>query len=217
MKTASISLLLATMLFAGPEKPQPPFPQLPESLILSDGYVIKKGVVRKCGPELVVFVSGAGVIKSARYEALPDDVRSQLEQFRLGGPRWFPGETSGNTDAIEGQLFIQTNGAGAYKFGNTTVYAFDLALLSAFSSDRLVRLPKPINQVDTDGDGKFVLKVPRSRPYFIFAQAHRLLSDGGVERIEWRVPMSAVRKGKTLSLSSDYRFPYSYVEIEPQS
>jgi flagellin-like hook-associated protein FlgL len=153
-----------------------------------------------------------------RYEALPDDIRAIAEQKRPGGARWFAGDTSGNTEAINGQIFVQTKGNSSYKFGNTTVYAFDLSLLGNFTDgSKSVNLPKPIHQTTTDADGKFTLKVPIDRPYFIFSQANRLMVDGintSNEGHEWRVPMSQVRAGKLLILSNDNDLPVSKVEIE---
>lgn len=184
---------------------------------LADGRVLKNVQFVKFGPATVTLKShlGAAVI---RYEFLPDDVRAAAEQQRAGGAKWFPGDTSGNTEKIEGQVFIQTQGESSYKFGNTTVYAFDLALLSNLENaqGKLIRLPRPIHTTTTDADGKFTLKVPMDRPYFIFCQASRLVdaSIGASATYEWRVPMSAVRQGKLLTLASDHRFSPTKVQIE---
>ena len=220
MRKMIIFFMSLAILTRGVELTKDVFPELPEMMMLSDGFVIKKGVVKKCGPELVT-ITGASGLKSVRYEAFPDDVRSQLEKFRPGGPRWFPGDTGGSTLNIEGQIFIQTQGSSSYKFGNVTVYAFDLNLLSNFSAPgTVVRLQKPIHQAETDADGKFTIKVPKGRAYFIFAQASRFVAagvDSYTQNFEWRVPMSAVRKGQLLKMSADYRYPSSQVEIEPQT
>lgn len=187
--------------------------------MLSTGRVLKKAQVKKCTVDLVV-LSGTGWIESVRYEALPDDVRSQLEPFRPGGPRWFAGDTSDNTIEFEGQIFIQTAGASSYKFGNVDVYLFDLHLLSRFSGDtKNVSLPRPLHKTTTDADGKFKLRAPKNKPYFIFAQSSRVIAAGDVSETllyEWRVPMSAVRKGQLLKLSTEYRYPASLVTIEEQ-
>lgn len=212
-------ILFLSLLFATSAATEVTYPTLPEVVMLSTGRVLKKAVVKKAGPELVT-VGGNGWSESVRYEAFPDDVRSVLEPLRPGGARWFPGDTSANTLEIEGQIFIQTVGASSYKFGNVDVYLFDSHALSRFSGDTtLVHLPRPIHKTTTDADGKFKLRVPKNKPYFIFAQTSR--ERPGVETMitetyEWRVPMSAVRKGQTLKLSSDYRYPLSQVEIEEQ-
>jgi hypothetical protein len=185
---------------------------------LPDGRVHKNVTFLKFGPAIVTIRSHLGT-SVIRYEFLPDDVRSAAEQQRPGGPKWFPGDTSGNTEVIEGQVFLQTQGASSYKFGNTEVYAFDLALLTHLDNTggKRVRLPLPIHRTTTDADGKFTLKVPVDRPYFIFCQASRFIAAGDLSETvsyEWRVPMSAVRQGKLLQLSSEHRFPVSRVEIE---
>lgn len=191
------------------------YPVLPEVVMLSTGRILKKPVVKKCGAEMVV-LGGQGWSQSVRYDVLPDDVRSALEPFRPGGAQWFAGDTSDNTTEIQGQIFIQTQGSSSYKFGNVDVYLFDLHLLSRFSGDtRRINLPRPMHKTTTDGDGKFTLKVPKTRPYFIFAQAWRAIDVGSVS-YEWRVPMNAVKKGELLRLASEHRFSRSEVEIEEQ-
>lgn len=215
------ALILAVALFSAAALAQDakPFPALPEVVMLSTGRILKKPVVKKCGSEMVV-LGGSGWTESVRYEALPDDVRSVLEPFRPGGARWFAGDTSANTLEIDGQIFIQTQGASSYKFGNVDVYLFDLHVLSRFSGDtKQIHLPRPLHKTTTDADGKFKLRVPKTKPYFIFAQSSRMVVAGESSETllyEWRVPMSAVRKGQTLKLASDYRFPVSDVTIEEQ-
>lgn len=215
MRKFATLLLIAFALVANGQETK--YPEMPEVLMLSTGRVLKKAVVRKCGPELVT-LAGPGWSTSVRYDALPDDVRSILEPHRPGGARWFPGDTSGNTLEIEGQIFIQTQGSSSYKFGDVDVYAFDLYLLNKFTGDgTTVYLSKPIHKTTTDADGKFKLRVPKNKPYFIFAQTHRFIAAGTLsenEYYEWRVPMSAVRKGQTLRLASEHRHPVSRVVIE---
>ena len=184
---------------------------------LSDGRVLKNTTFVKFGPETVLVRSNLGPL-GIRYEAFSDDVRAAAEQKRPGGPRWFAGDTSGNTETINGQIFVQTAGNSSYKFGNVEVYAFDLGALDNFNQPaKKIYLPKPIHVTTTDADGKFTLKVPLDRPYFIFAQASRLLVNGTEsynEGHEWHIPMSAIRRGKLLLLSNENRSPVTAVEIE---
>lgn len=180
---------------------------------LPDGRVLRGATFTKYGPELVTIRSNLGPL-SVRYELLPDDIRAEAERHRPGGPRWFAGDTSGNTQTINGQIFVQTVGAGAYKFGNVDVYAIDLAALSNFSQPGKVKLPRPIHMTTTDADGKFALRVPIDRPYFIFAQASRLVET--VRLYQWQIPMSDVRAGKPLALTQDNKSPVRRVEIEQQ-
>lgn len=216
MKFLAILLLLPLLALAQEPPKEPTFP----TVRLADGRVLRNVTFGRAGADTVVLRAASGPV-AVRYEALPDDVRAAAEKRRPGGPRWFAGDTSGNTDTVEGQVFIQTAGAGSYKFGEVDVYAFDLALLQNFHhpSQGVVRLPRPIHRTTTDADGRFTLKLPRDRPYFIFAQASRLRvagPDTWTERFEWRVPMDAVRAGKPLLLSSDHRTTYTArLEIEP--
>lgn len=185
---------------------------------LADGRVLKNVTFSKFGGETVVMKSNLGAVV-VRYDALPDDVRSAAEQKRPGGAKWFAGDTSGNSEKIEGQVFVQTQGAGAYKFGNCEVYAFDLSALSYFDATKQgkVYLPRPIHRTVTDGDGKFTLIVPVDRPFFVFVQASRLIDGGGfplTQKFEWRIPMSDIRKGRLLLLSNDNRSSLSDVQVE---
>ncbi len=185
---------------------------------LPDGRVLKAVTFAKFNFENVLLRSSLGSIV-VRYDALPDDVRAAAEQKRPGGAKWFPGDTSGNTETVTGQIFIQTRGNSSYKFGNVTVYAFDINSLTNLDvpSDQTPRLPKPIHQTTSDADGKFQLKVPLDRPYFIFAQATRLIVVGSNtenENYEWHVPVSAIRAGKQLLLSGENAMTGRLVEIE---
>jgi hypothetical protein len=216
MKFLAILLLLPLLALAQEPPKEPTFP----TVRLADGRVLRNVTFGRAGADTMVLRSTSGPV-AVRYEALPDNVRAEAERRRPGGPRWFAGDTSGNTDSVEGQLFIQTAGAGSYKFGDTEVYAFDLSLLQNFHhpSQGVVRLPRPIHRTTTDADGRFTLKLPKDRPYFIFAQASRLRvagPDTWTERFEWRVPMDAVRPGKPLLLSGEHRTEYTArLQIEP--
>lgn len=184
---------------------------------LSDGRIMKNVEFTKFGVVVVSTKSNLGHV-GLRYEALPDEVRAAAEQKRPGGPKWFAGDTSGNTRTISGQVFVQTRGAGAYKFGNVDVYAFDISALSYFDgSARLVRLPKPIYRTTTDADGNFSVKVPLDRTCFIFVEASRLRTaglDSWTERHQWRIAESAARAGKPLMLTQDNAKTPRAVEIE---
>jgi hypothetical protein len=186
---------------------------------LPDGRILKNVTFTKYGPETISTKSSLGFL-AIRYEALPDDIRAAAEQKRPGGAKWFPGDTSGNTEKIEGQIFVTTLGAGSYKFSSVEVYAFDLAALDFFKhAQGTVNLPRPISVATSDADGKFILKVPITRPYFIFAQALRLRTVGPdtyPEVHEWRVPMNEIRQGRPLFLSEQNSLRLqTKVKIEP--
>lgn len=216
MKTLTCLLFLVCFLTSAMHAAEP---EKQYALIrLPDGRVLKNATPVKYTASVVVLKCNLGTVQ-VRYEFLPEDLRAELEQKRPGGARWFPGETSGNTDTINGQVFIQTKGNSSYKFGNFDVYAFDLTVLHDFGSpSQFVRLPKPINKTTSDADGKFTIKVPKDRPYFLFTQATRIVPDANnttkTEGFEWRVPMSEIRPSRLLMLSNDNYFPLSKVEIE---
>ena len=167
---------------------------------------------------LEIFVRHKAGSLSLRYEALPDEVRAAAEQQRPGGPRWFPGDTAANSIAIEGQVFVQTRGLGAYKFGEVKVYAFASDHLTAWTRvgfDQVVRLPKPLSVATTDGDGKFRLSVPKDTPYFLFCQTSRMFADGSRELNEWRVPGEEFKTPREAFLTGKNLSPRTgKVEIE---
>lgn len=113
-------------------------------------------------------------------------------------------------------MFIQTRGAGPYKFGDVPVYAFPVESLDVWSMTPTgtVKLPPPMAETITDADGKFRLSVPKGKPFFLFAQAQRLMADGTTERFEWRAPSTEIKHFNQVNLSSDWRFPRRPVEIE---
>lgn len=184
-------------------------------LRLADGRVLQD-VQFVSFKTLDVFVRHKAGSMSLRYEALPDEVRAAAEQKRPGGPRWYPGETTVETVTLEGQVFVQTRGAGPYKFGNVQVYAFDVVHLKMWDEtfQREIKLPKPLAVATTDGDGRFKLNVPKDTPYFIYCSTRRLV--GGFEEVnEWRVPGEKFKTPKEVILSNNTaQRPTKVVTIE---
>lgn len=202
----------ATLLAADVDLSKPvPRLRLPDGRILENVQFVSFKTV----DVFVRFKAGSMVL---RYEVLPDDIRAAAEQKRPGGPRWFPGETAENSEEITGQVFVQTAGAGAYKFGEVKVYAFAAAHLDAWQRvgfDQVVHLPRPLSVATTDGDGKYRLRVPKNTPYFIFCQTTRMFSDGTHEYNEWRVPGETFKTAKEAFLTGANASPRSRkVEIE---
>jgi hypothetical protein len=187
-----------------------PVPRLP----LSDGRILQDAnfVQFKALDILVKHRTGTVVL---RYEALPDEIRAEAEKRRPGGPRWFPGETAPNGLILEGQVFVQTRGAGPYKFGNVNVYAFDAKHLEAWNTNLMtVELPKPLSKAVTDGDGRFKISVPNDTAYFIYCYASRMVGPD-IERNEWRVKGSDFKDPKQAILSNENReAPAKKVKIE---
>jgi hypothetical protein len=208
-KAAASALLLACVATLPAAEPPKPI----DALRLPDGRVLKKAVLAEFKAEhvLVRHAGGAAVV---RYEFLPDAVRGTAEQKRPGGPRWFPGDTSADTLKYSGQVYVQTRGSGPYKFGATPVYVFDLNYLEFWKQPGVVRLPKAIYETVTDADGKFTISVPADRPFFIFAQATRLVSSDHTEQLEWRVPGDSFKFPDNAALNNDNVSAFRTVVIE---
>lgn len=184
-------------------------------LRLADGRILQD-VTFVQFKALDVFIRHKTGSMSLRYEALPDEIRAAAEQKRPGGPRWYPGETAPSNVVLEGQVFVQTKGAGPYKFGNVKVYAFDAVHLKTWDEtyQREIRLPKPLAVATTDGDGRFKLSVPKDAPYFIYCATHRILGKSE-EFNEWRVPGEKFKNPKEIVLNNDtVREPTKVVTIE---
>ncbi len=188
-----------------------PVPRLP----LSDGRVLEEVVVEKFR-FLDVIVKHRRGMAVLRYEALPDEVRAAAEQQRPGGPKWFPGEVAANRIDIEGQVFVQTRGAGPYKFGNVKVYAFEVKHLDAWETNLMtVKLPKPLVEATTDGDGRFKLSLPKDTPWFIYCRTRRIVGQF-TENNEWRVRGESFKNAKQVVLANENlsNGPIKVVEIE---
>lgn len=196
-----LALLLATSLSAQVDLTKPV-----ARIRLADGRILQDVKFVTFKPLDVLIRHRAGPM-AIRYEALPDDIRAAAEQQRPGGAKWFPGEGAENSMTVEGQVFVQTRGAGAYKFGEAKVYAFAAEHLKAWdrvSNGQVVQLPKPLAVATTDGDGKFRLTMPKDTPYFIFCQASRLIAAGTEsysELNEWRVPGEQFKNPKEAFLT----------------
>lgn len=172
-------------------------------LRLDDGRILKNVTFANFRPLDVLLRHSSGTTL-LRYEFLPESVREAAEARR-------PGAAMINRMEIQGQVFVQTAGSGSYKFGNVTVYAFDLGALQAWTSvdkDGTVHLPRPLCETITDGDGKFKLKVPADSPFFIFCQATRLLAES-TERDEWRLESDKIKRPDQVFLSNDSLTPYT--------
>lgn len=194
---------------AAPDLSKPtPFLRLP------DGRVLQQVEFKEFKPNGVLLKHKAGSA-FVLYESLPDDFRAAAELKRPGGPRYLPGDTTPDPDVYAGQVFIQTKGAGAYKFAEVTVYAFDAKLLGEWDSfSRPVRLGKPVAKVKTDGDGRFKISVPKDAAVFFFAQGRRLVVDA-YERDEWRVASDSFKKrDETMLSSANVQSGWTKVEID---
>lgn len=197
MKAIIVFLISVAAAFAAVDLSKP-IPRLP----LGDGRVLEQAsfIQFRVADIAVRHTRGTMVL---RYEALPDEIRAEAEKKRPGGPKWFPGEVASSQRTVEGQVFVQTRGAGPYKFGNVKVYAFDAKHLDAWNTNLMtVTLPKPLAVATTDGDGRFKLSLPKDTPYFVFCTTRRLLGQSE-ERNEWRVRGETFKDTKSVVLSND--------------
>lgn len=179
---------------------------------LADGRVLKNVTLANFKSDTVLLRHTGGAL-ALRYEFLPDGLREQAEAQRPGGAR-APGAAPSKPIEVKGQVYVQTQGAGAYKFGNVKVYAFPSEAFSAWDTNiNPVQLPRPLAITTTDGDGRFTLSIPADKPYFIFAQASRLISTAHWGHHEWRVPAGEVKKGEVM-LSNEGAVAQRPVKIE---
>lgn len=185
------------------------------ALRLPDGTVLRQAVFVTFKADRI-FVKHAGGSTTLIYEALPLEYRAEAEKRRPGS-KYFAGDLSNGAMTYRGQVFVQTQGNGPYKFGNVKVYAFDSNYLAFWqAADRPVQLPIPLAETTTDADGKFTMNLPPDRPFFFFAQAERLRSDGELERFEWRVPGETVKERANVLLSNESLLRgWSSVKIQP--
>lgn len=197
----------AALVMQGAE-PAKPFPLVE----LSDGRVLRNVTLANPTRSTILLRPAGGAAVLLRYEFLPSGVREAAEAMRPGGPLT-KGEAPPKPVELRGQLFITTNGAGAYKFSAVTVYAFPAELFSAGENTRTtVDLPAPLARATTDGDGRFTIKVPGGPAFFIFAQASRLVG-GYMEKHQWRVAASQAVEGELLLDGKNDEAPWK-VKIE---
>lgn len=208
-------LLLLFLITAGISAGQIDLSKAVPLMRLPDGRVLKNVQFVKFGPDTVTLKSHLGPAL-VRYEFLPDDVRAEAEKQRPGGPKWFPGETAEQVLTLQGQVFVQTRGAGSYQFGGVKVYAFDSRHLREWETNMMeIKLPKPLSVATTDGDGRFKMKVPKDVSFFIYCYTSRLLSVDVTERNEWRVPFEKFKSAEEIILShNNVGRPVKIVKIE---
>ena len=203
-------LILAVNVFAAVDLSKP----IP-LVTLTDGRALKNVTLANFTRESVLLRQASGPSVLVRYEFLPEAVREAAESRRPGGPSARPatGESQKPIE-LRGQVFVETRGAGAYKFANVRVYAFALDYFATWGNTNVnpVKLPKPLASSTTDGDGRFSLRVPAGTPYFIFAQASRQV--GGGERFEWHLAESDIKRNDEVMLNSTGRVQWRPVEIE---
>lgn len=196
-----LCLLFSTLALSLGTAAEPP--PAPQTITLADGRVLQGATLIAHRTEDVT-IRHKGGVAVLRYEHLPAHLRAEAEKKRPGGPRYHAGETAAKKKTITGQIFVQTRGSGPYKFGNAIVRAFPVDYLAQWQFvSRPIRLPVPLAETTTDGDGRFTLNLPEGVAFFIYARGSRLMPDGGYERLEWRVSSSEIKHPEAVLLSNE--------------
>lgn len=192
--------------------------EFPSELRLTSGTVLHKVTLVRFDHEAVV-IRYTGGVAPIPFAHIDEGQRRQVLAMRdtmaaakaadLAAPR-----------EVTGQVFIRTQGDGAYKFAGFSVYAFPRELLEAIEQEvSVLATARKISSTQekgllwvevtarhtpagtsahTDGDGKFTLRLPDSKPVFVFCAANRLLSGKFLEQHLWVVPV----EGNELILDS---------------
>jgi len=221
---AALMLLTVAALGAEAEK-KPAFTQPIPEMKLTNGAVFRNVTVVRYEKERVVLKSSGG-IGPLPYSYIPEPLRSQMIAERDAAPA-IP-KTTKKTDLpmkdVTGQMFVTTNGAGAYKFAGAEVEFYSKADYEAAKWRMQNNLPssftmsegsktgiatgawikaladcKIIAEAKTDSDGHFKAKLPADADLFLFAAAHRLA--GG--KPEWDLWVIDVPASDEILLSND--------------
>lgn len=169
MRTLLLSLLaavVALMAFAAD------LPPLPESVTLANGKTLHEVSVVRYEPGRVVLKYRGGAA-GFRFEHLRKDHAEIFRAHARAAEARTAQSAPAKTQRYEGQVFIQTVGAGPYKFGGTKVRVFAMEQRAAFDSIGEIRPGAPILTAITDADGRFRFELPADRDFFLFAQAYR--------------------------------------------
>ncbi len=182
------------------------FPKIPTEINLVGGQVMRGVVVQTWAKDRIV-VKYLGGAASVQFIHMAPDSRKGFEAARdvmlarQPTPSATPAPQSTAPIILQGQAFIVTQGAGSYKLGAMTVYAFPL---SVYRDDKpLVEwdLGKPISKALTDADGKFSLTISPQTGYFLFAQSSRLAGSFR-EYYLWRIKAADIIDRSAVLLSS---------------
>ena len=198
---ASLWLLVGISALSAEEKSATPV--MPTEITLTNGVVLHKVSVVRWSDNYVV-LRHAGGADPIRYENIADPKPDVIRAIKAGATA--PAQSSQSKPAqvqsrvISGQVFVTTQGAGAYKFSGAKVMAYsaddyDRALSSEtgnlplgfrrsipFEQDRdaakaWLRALQDYKQVassQTDADGKFTLFIPPETPVFLVCYTERL-------------------------------------------
>ena len=189
----------------------------PTDLKLTNGATLHSVSVVRWEKDRVI-LKHAGGIDPVRFDHIDAAQRATVLEIRDAEAKAKTEQPAIPTAAqavnvIEGQAFIATRGAGNYKIGGMTIYAFPIDRIRVLDSTSTVDLGEPIATTKTDADGKFKLKLPNSEDYFLFAHGTRIA--GSIqEDYEWTVKSSEITDRTNVLLeNSNHTVPTRSVKI----
>ncbi len=184
----------------------------PTQLHLVSGGVLRNATAVRFTPDSVVVKHAGGIDPVKFTQIVPEDRLEVYFMMQKANQEKYDADVAARKPrSISGQVFVTTNGNGAYKFSEAKVIAYPLDELDAaqnavatalnLSKSKSVsartlawvdhlKSVTPVQATQTDGDGLFTLSLPNSRPIFVLCYASRRLLNGEVESHLWAVPVS---------------------------
>lgn len=190
-------------------------PELPETVKLTNGAVLKKISVIRWNSDGVVLKhqGGADPIRFVHIDASQRATFEALAKEAKKKPATGAPAASSKSVSYKGQAFITTRGAGSYKLGGMTVYVFTENVAAFFESNQVIDLPKPLVKTTTDADGNFSFRLSDETPFFIFAQTSRAVGKFS-ELYEWRILSSTITdNNRVLLMTENHRDSHARVRI----
>jgi hypothetical protein len=174
-----IHLLVLTLglliTFSGQLTAETEIPEFPTQITLRNGAVLRKCTWIRWEKDMVV-VKHAGGIDPVRFSILSEKSKSEIDKIV---------EAFNTPRIVHGTVFVTTRGAGAYKFANEIVLAYEEAAWM-----KSTKIPPesvtPIGFAKTNAEGKFEIKLPHSKPTFLYCVASRAAA-GTYEHNVWFV------------------------------
>ncbi len=206
---------------------------------LKDGRTLKNVSIVSFASASVMakWDGGRGTIA---YDAFPDEWQLELNKQRprqptkaAQPPRVIPPPPGTPLRAISGQVFITTQGAGAYRFAGTIVRAYPIEIYDAAAaqqgkaeklSDKIVakyasnlliasawstalRMYSAVAEAETDADGRFKILVPEGQEHFLFCFASRRTVSSEPETNVWAVKCSPAVSEINLNSGNEWHQP----------
>lgn len=176
--------------------------EFPSELRLTSGLVLKKCTVVRWTSDSVV-VRHQGGVDPIRFDRIASEQRAAVEEVRKAAQKPVaapitPAAAENNT-TIEGQAFIVTRGAGNYKLGDMRVRAFPIEVWGGDTHSW--NLGKPLAVATTDAEGKFRIKVPAGKEFFLYARGSRM-AGGEHENYQWLLRSDKITDRAAVALTN---------------